>query len=399
MNTLIGQILTQMREKRQVSAKQLCEGICDASAYSNYEWRGRVPDFLTLNYILERLGHGITGLTAYLSEEELDYIRWKNEAEKILRKKEWVKLNEIRKKEPQKCNTLNKNIKKQYSLFLEAVEEEQVNKNPVASASLYEQLLSLTCPFLLWEKAEDYCIGKTEIFYYALYLRCLARVQSLKQKEAGRKLEEVIQYVEKNITEEDERVNLYPYLVCVWIQVAGESISFAKKEKYLKAAFYLLKRERKMYHVTEVLHHLISCKEGQKKSCEEEKRAYEGICKTYEFFGKEISFNPYEDSPITWMFTMVGEYLRNHRQKQGLTQEKLSERICAVESYSRIEKGKRFPNRNNYRKLSDKLEIDAKYMVELLNTQSYQAICLRKEIDEAIFYENYEKAKKLLNLL
>ena len=39
------------------------------------------------------------------------------------------------------------------------------------------------------------------------------------------------------------------------------------------------------------------------------------------------------------MFTMVGEYLRSHRQKQGLTQERLTERICAVETYSRIEKG------------------------------------------------------------
>ena len=399
MDTLIGQILLEMRKERQVTEKQLCEGICRVSAYSNYEWRERVPDFLTLNYILERLGHGITGLTAYLCEEELDYIRWKNEAEKILRKKEWIKLNEIRKKEPKKCNTLNENIKKQYSLFLKAVEEEEVNKNPVASASLYEQLLSLTCPFLLREKEEDYCIGKTEIFYYALYLRSLAKVQVLKQKEAGRKLEEVIQYVEKNITEEEEKVNLYPYLVCLWIQVVGESIAATKKEKYLTAAFTLLKRDRKMYHVTEVLRQLISCKENQKKSCEEEKRAYGAICKTYEFFGKDTSFNSYEASPITWMFTMVGEYLRSHRQKQGLTQERLSEGICAVETYSRIEKGRRLPNRNNYSQLSEKLGIEAKYMVELLDTQSYQAICLRKEIDEACFYEQYGKAKKLLRSL
>ena len=127
----------------------------------------------------------------------------------------------------------------------------------------------------------------------------------------------------------------------MWIQVVGESIAATKKEKYLTAAFTLLKRDRKMYHVTEVLRQLISCKENQKKSCEEEKRAYGAICKTYEFFGKDTSFNSYEASPITWMFTMVGEYLRSHREKQGLTQERLSEGICAVETYSRIEKGEK----------------------------------------------------------
>lgn len=78
MNTLIGKILLEMRKKRQITEKQLSEGICTVSAYSNYERRDRIPDFLTLNYLLERLGHGITGLTAYLSEEEINYIRWRN---------------------------------------------------------------------------------------------------------------------------------------------------------------------------------------------------------------------------------------------------------------------------------------------------------------------------------
>ena len=399
MNTLIGEILGIMREQRQVTSKQLCNGICDTSTYSNYEWRERVPDFLTLNYILERLGHGITGMTAYLGREEMEYIRWRNKAREVLQKKEWEKIREIRRKEPEGSNALNEKIKKQYSLFLQAVEKEEVEKNPEEALFLYEEIISLTCPFLPEKDIEDYCMGKTEIFYYAHYLRSLALVKPVKQEEVGRRLEKIIRYVEINIVEEEERVNIYPYLVCLWVQIMKDRIPLHKKETYLEAAFSLLKKDRKMYHVPEVLCQLISCKEQQMKSCTEEKRAYDGICNTYKFFEKDTAFHPYEASPVTWMFTMAGEYLRSFRIKQRLTQERLSEGVCAVETYRRIEQGKRLPNRNNYRKLSEKLGIKPRYMVELLDTKSYRAICLRKEIDEAVFYHKDKEAKKLLKRL
>ena len=82
-----------------------------------------------------------------------------------------------------------------------------------------------------------------------------------------------------------------------------------------------------------------------------------------------------------------------------LTQENVSDSICATESYSRIEQGRRSPNLRNYKVLTERLGIEPRYILELVNTGSYRAVILRKEIDEAFFYGEFEKAKVLLGEL
>ena len=47
-----------------------------------------VMDTLIGQILLERLGHVITGMIVYLGREEMEYVRWRNEAEEILQKKE-----------------------------------------------------------------------------------------------------------------------------------------------------------------------------------------------------------------------------------------------------------------------------------------------------------------------
>ena len=79
MGVVIGEFLTCMRAGIGISQKELCEGICEVSAYSNYERNKRVPDFLTLNLLLERMGHTIMSLAVYTSNDEIKYLSWRTE--------------------------------------------------------------------------------------------------------------------------------------------------------------------------------------------------------------------------------------------------------------------------------------------------------------------------------
>ena len=109
---------------------------------------------------------------------------------------------------------------------------------------------------------------------------------------------------------DEEKANIYPHIVCLWMELIEKEKFLSRKEKYLEKAYSLLRKERKMYHVTEVLRGIIYCKETRGKKCEREKTAYEAICHLYQFFQKDIFFHPFEISETMWMFTILSEYLK-----------------------------------------------------------------------------------------
>lgn len=87
------------------------------------------------------------------------------------------------------------------------------------------------------------------------------------------------------------------------------------------------------------------------------------------------------------------------RKALGITQEKLSEGVCEVETYSRIENGHRTIRRNTYQKLMEKMG---------RNTERRYAVCVSKdgmlleekiELERAFKRYDYEAAEKYLNIL
>lgn len=398
MNVRIGVFLTRLREESGISQKDICEGICKLSTYSNYERDERVPDFLTLNLILERLGVGIMGMASYVAKEEVEYLEWRSQTSEALCQRDFTALEELVVQEPDSCTSLNKNIRRQYALYLQAVLAESKG-DLIVALKFYEEALKLTCSFILERELSSTRISKTEMGIYSAYLRLLAEQKPEERKAGAKKLEILLKHVEKQFSDPEEQVKCYPHLACIWMQLMGNNGSIKKKEKIMNYAYDLLKSEHKLYHVTEVLRLLIAVKEEQGKDSSSEWKDYRAICEVYKFFDKGSGFNHYEISENIWMFTLIGDYLAKNRGKKRLTQEEISDGICAVESYSRIESGKRAPNRRNYQALAKRLEIEPRYFLEMLNTDNPKAIRLRRKVSEALFQDDYVKGKELLQEL
>lgn len=70
MGLNIGRLLYGIRTKYEMNVKDICRGICSPSSYCMYENGEIVPDILLVNMFLDRMGFGILGLTAYISEKE-----------------------------------------------------------------------------------------------------------------------------------------------------------------------------------------------------------------------------------------------------------------------------------------------------------------------------------------
>ena len=399
MSIAIGTFLTQLREKIGVSQKDICEGICKISTYSNYERDERIPDFLTLNLILERLGHGIMSLGVYVTEEEAKYLQWRTDTADILRNQRYTDLTVLIEKEPKKCVSFNENIRKQYSLYLRGVVAEKKEKNLTKALKYYEEAIHFTCPFLLENEKFSTRIGKLELGIYAVYLRLLTKLYPEKQDEVIGELTKLMKYVLEQFPDEAEQVKSYPHLVCIWAHISFQHISLNSILTALMGAYCLLKKQGKMYHVTEVLRLICACRDEAEEGMYSEEKDYQVICQIYRLFNKSIEFNPYEICENIWMLTMVGDYLAKNRRKRELTQEEISDGICAVESYSRIENSKRFPNRRNYGALTRRLKIEPRYFMEIINTSSYRAIMLRREISRALYCGEFINGRELLKAL
>ena len=372
----------------------------------DYENDVRIPDFLTLNSILERMGQGIMSLSAYVSKDEMKYLQWRSEISEKIRNKEFEKLI-ILMEETIVCSSLNKGLQEQFVFFVRGVIAENVLQDENIALECYESAIRCTYPMLFEEKNFAGRIGKFEIGIYSLYVRLAIKKFPDRKEMLIRKLEDICDYILLKITDVEEQVKCYPHLVCILGRIYRNNLleeeqvteCLLEMEKRIEQAYQLLKECRYMYHVTEILRLLIFFQKKLRKDSSIIQQDYQTMCKLYEMFDKSVEFNLYEICENKWMFTILGEYLSKNRKKRGMSQEEISTDICEPENYSRIERGRRKPTQNRYQALADKLEIEPRYYTEILNTGNYKALMLRREISKVLFEGEFEKGKELLTQL
>lgn len=406
MGIKIGELLYRTRDELGIEQKSIYTGICTASNYSNYENDVRIPDFLTLNSILERMGQGIMSLSAYVSKDEMKYLQWRSEISEKIRNKEFEKLI-ILMKETIVCSSLNKGLQEQFVFFVRGIIAENVLQDENIALECYESAIRCTYPMLFEEENFAGRIGKFEIGIYSLYVRLAIKKIPDRKEMLIRKLEDICDYILLKITDVEEQVKCYPHLVCILGGIYRNNLQEEEQvtecllimEKRIEQAYQLLKECRYMYHVTEILRLMIFFQKRLRKDSSIIQQDYQTMCKLYEMFDKSVEFNLYEICENKWMFTILGEYLSKNRKKRGMSQEEISTDICEPENYSRIERGRRKPTQNRYQALADKLEIEQRYYTEILNTGNYKALMLRREISKVLFEGEFEKGKELLTQL
>lgn len=187
MGIQIRELLYRIRKERKIEGRQLYMGICTASNYSNYEKNKRIPDFLTLNGILERLGEGVMSLSAYLSKEELVYLKWRNDISDIIRNSNFNKLKAMTNDNIVVCSSLNKRMQEQFLLYVKGVEAETVLQNQQKALEYYEVAVRHTCPWLIDNELLSGRIGRFEIGIYSLYVRLAVKIFPEKRKLLVRK--------------------------------------------------------------------------------------------------------------------------------------------------------------------------------------------------------------------
>lgn len=394
----IGRLLYGIRTKYQISVNDICRGICGVSTYCMYENDEMIPDILSVNMFLDRMGFGILGLTAYISEKEVVYFKWKESTRACIRNENYKKLVMLLEHMPTGNVSLNKKIREQYAWFIKGIVAEKDTADLKKATECYEKALECTCGFLIKSQKIEGTFSVREIHIYAIYLNLLCKVNPKEKEEVISRFYQLMQYVNVHYVEEQQKVKIYPLLVCLWGNLVIEGKNTEGSFEIFEKTLELLRKQKSLYCLLEImrLHILVGLKE--KRDMSKEQEDIKILQSFFEEFGYQAKSQIYVPQANEIMLEHVGQYLSTERKKVNYTQEKISDGICSVESYSRIENGRK-PTRNNYKALTEKIGTENRYYIELVNTGNIDALLLRREISYELFMEKNERLPELLEEL
>ena len=394
----IGRLLYGIRTKYQISVNDICRGICGVSTYCMYENDEMIPDILSVNIFLDRMGFGILGLTAYISEKEVVYFKWKESTRACIRNENYKKLVMLLEHMPTGNVSLNKKIREQYAWFIKGIVAEKDTADLKKATECYEKALECTCGFLIKSQKIEGTFSVREIHIYAIYLNLLCKVNPKEKEEVISRFYQLMQYVNVHYVEEQQKVRIYPLLVCLWGNLVIEGKDTEGSFEIFEKTLELLRKQKPLYCLLEImrLHILVGLKE--KRDMSKEQEDIKILQSFFEEFGYQAQSQIYVPQANEIMLEHVGQYLSTERKKVNYTQEKISDGICSVESYSRIENGRK-PTRNNYKALTEKIGTENRYYIELVNTGNIDALLLRREISYELFMEKNERLPELLEEL
>lgn len=398
MGLNIGRLLYGIRTKYEMNVKDICRGICSPSSYCMYENGEIVPDILLVNMFLDRMGFGILGLTAYISEKEVVYFKWKESTRACIRNENYKKLVMLLEHMPTGNVSLNKKIREQYAWFIKGIVAEKDTADLKKATECYEKALECTCGFLIKSQKIEGTFSVREIHIYAIYLNLLCKVNPKEKEEVISRFYQLMQYINVHYVEEQQKVKIYPLLVCLWGNLVIEGKDTEGSFEIFEKTLELLRKQKSLYCLLEImrLHILVGLKE--KRDMSKEQEDIKILQSFFEEFGYQAQSQIYVPQANEIMLEHVGQYLSTERKKVNYTQEKISDGICSVESYSRIENGRK-PTRNNYKALTEKIGTENRYYIELVNTGNIDALLLRREISYELFMEKNERLPELLEEL
>ena len=318
MGLNIGRLLYGIRTKYEMNVKDICRGICSPSSYCMYENGEIVPDILLVNMFLDRMGFGILGLTAYISEKEVVYFKWKESTRACIRNENYKKLEMLLEYMPTGNVSLNKKIREQYAWFVKGIVAEKDTEDLKKATECYEKALECTCDFLIKSQKIEGAFSVREINIYAVYLNLLCKVNPKEKEEAISRLYQLMQYVNVHYVEEQQKVKIYPLLVCLWGNLVIEGKNTEGSFEIFEKTLELLRKQKSLYCLLEImrLHILAGLKEKRDMSKEQEDiRILQSF---FDEFGCGSQIHIYEPQTEEIMTEFVGHYLTIERKKINL---------------------------------------------------------------------------------
>lgn len=389
-----GNMLYQIREQKKISRKKLCAGICSVAALFKYECGERTPDGLLFHYLMQRMGMSPDDFAVMLSEEEFQYYKWKEAIFAAIQSGEWGTVEELFHSKQAENRSCNPKIQNQFYFYVSSVYAEKIEKNQKKSVQYLKKAVQETVPDFLESRLTTYQLSTMEIGLIAMYFYKGRQQHLVTSNEIYRKQYSLLSYVREEISDKREASRLIPGIACVLLKLCGNQMNVWERLAVEEEAVRLLKENYKMYHLPEILRFYVKdLAETDEEKVRVYEKQYQAFLEVYKDTGYDTYFQPEQIFDSRGQVYLLDEYMRSYRDISGMTQEQVSDGICAPETYSRLETGKRAPHPKDREELLERLEIGWGYFRGDLETTDYTAIELLNQYRQAAAKNRWQEAE------
>lgn len=403
----IGKIICREREHAGISQNELCAGICSVTTLSRLEWREKNIGKWTIDAFLQRLGRSQDKFWTIVHIGDYELME--------LRRRIWNNILygscEEAQRDIQKYRT-SVNIENLHEQFLKKSQGMIKGKreNDWKSAlKLFREAIECTVPEIELDKLEETLLGRDEMQIILLMAEAYCH---LGEEDTAQKIvEKLLDNIQRKDWDEEELVKIYP-------KVASVYIDFLKKEDKYEEVLLISKKAIGMLVDNGIIFLLAELMDAVVWGLERRKREEERWFSRYEEqeyiqFKRNIVilreiWEEYGNFPEEYMLyctnvqkdiSVSNEIIAKCRKLCNLSQEKLSEEVCTVEQFSRIETGKCSPMEKSYRTLMEKMNQAQERNRFFINAQEYSLHEKIRQIEKRLGGLEIKKAVREWNKL
>lgn len=395
----IGNLIKSFRESKGISQSKLCRGICDRAVLVRIESGKCTPPKLLTDALFQRLGLSINkfGISYTMAEYKATLLR-RNILESLLFE-EYDTTVDLLSRYEKELGSVNKNvILEQFCSIVKIVLAITQGTGSKDVNNLIHIGLNKTLKQFKVEEIMEYLLHDEEIMLIILLAENL--YSQGERKEAINVLFNLIEYIEKNVLDDEELVRLYPKVALLLAEKLVEEHRYA--ELYIcDRAINILIENSKIAYIAELLNIQLNFGlNGESSTYTKNKKFYISVIRLleelrggYEKRGVEKVLIP---APIAHGH-VIGNQIRALRKILGITQEDLSE-VCDPLTVSRIEGGRK-PTDRHFEELMTYMGREGIRYYPFIKSNDFELHMLRRDFGRSMEKFDYEEAEKVLVLL
>ncbi|WOO36801.1 helix-turn-helix domain-containing protein [Anaerocolumna sp. AGMB13020] len=401
----IGRFIHILRTRNNISQGRLSKGLCSIATLSRIELGERIPDKFLMDALFQRLGKSPDKFEVLLAEKDYSLYEKRKDIEKALFLNDYALANELL-LEYQHKKECKGSLHEQFVLKVSGILDYE-DRNDIDQA-LEKFLAALKCTLPHWKYGElrGQLLSLEEIDLFLLISMSYAKKN--KTYDVIVRLKELIEYIENGYTDEEEKVKVYPKAAYLLVKFYCKKGNYLSAEDLCEKAIDILTSNGVIVGLADLLLLFVEILNKNGKDVKEKKVRLQlaSLLKVYEEYDIKLLF-PSDTAIIVKNIQndiyLMGELIKANRVTVKISQENLSSDICAAESLSRIESGKRAPRNKNYEAIAGRLGIAKDIYNTTIEAETYDILETKRDIDRMLFghqienaWASYMRLKKLL---
>lgn len=391
-------ILKNIRNTLGVDSTVVYEGLCSKLSYEKYENGKNELNLFKFFFFLERMGVSNERFEVMIPNHIYEFYNWYENCMVLTEKRDWEGLRDERSKFD-KIELEDDKIQISYRDYVDYIIARYAYMDNDKAKTFIHKALSRTVKDIkdIIKEKKRLSIFEWNIFINLYDLEY--EMEPNKNTEITDMMIGIYNYYKENTNEELIVYRVLPKLGLTILLNDRSRLSVAKRIKIEKEILDIAVKYFCWKIVPEVLKLLLI----DVKSLNEEivytkqREALVNILNRYGF-SAEYRVEIYRGRFPA--FTLFSNNIKAHRKKMGLTMEEISEEICAVETYSRYERGVMYPKRKRLELLAEGLGLEWFLIRVDMEVDDYNSLLLAsecrylvavKEIDT--FWEKIEELK------